>query len=80
METERERNRRLYPEMAAIVAACSGSVTAAAIFEDGEVVSGRMPANDYKLCDVSADGWLAARNRIHELPKAAKMPAKDKRK
>lgn len=55
-------------------------VTSAAVLQDGEVISGRMPPHDYKLCDISADGWLQARNRMHELPKAAKSPNKDKRK
>lgn len=66
--------------MIAIYRANKEHVTASATIQDGEVISGRMPPNDYKLCDVSADGWLSARARIHELPPAAKSPNKDKRK
>lgn len=59
MESEKQRNRRLYPEMFAIIEAHRADVTAVAIIEDGEVVSGRMPADDYKLAWIDADNYLA---------------------
>ena len=61
MESEKENNRRLYPEFAALVDANRGHITAAAIIDDGEVISGRMPADDYKLAWLSAEGWDSAR-------------------
>lgn len=68
-----------YPAMVEIWKANREHCTTAAIIEDGEVTSGSMPPHDYRLCDISADGWLAARNRMHELPKAAKSPNKDRK-
>ena len=73
METERERNRRLYPEMAHVIDSCAGSVTGAAILEDGEVTSGRMPADDYKVAWVSADGWSQARTVLKEQTRQAAL-------
>ena len=63
-----------FPEMVEIWKANREHCTAAAVIEDGEVVSGSMPPHDYRLCDISADGWLSARNRTHELPKPMKSP------
>jgi len=59
METEKQRNARLYPGMFAIIEANRAHVTCAAIIEDGEVTSGRMPADDYKLAWIDADNYLA---------------------
>lgn len=60
MESEKERNRRLYPEFAELVDANRGCITAAAIIEDGELISGRMPPDDYKLAWLDADHWRQA--------------------
>lgn len=69
MESEKERNRRLYPEFAELVDANRGCITAAAILEDGELISGRMPPDDYKLSWISADGWDSARKFAPPLTK-----------
>jgi hypothetical protein len=50
--------------MVAIYLANKEHCTAAAIIEDGEVTSGRMPADDYKLAWLSADGWMQARTEL----------------
>ena len=60
MESEKQRNRRLYPEIFAIIEAHRADVTSVAIIEDGEVISGRMPADDYKLAWISAEGFIRA--------------------
>jgi len=66
METEKQRNARLYPGMFAIIEANRAHVTCAAIIEDGEVTSGRMPADDYKTVWISADGWNRARTELKD--------------
>ena len=55
-----------YPEMVAIWKANREHCTAAAIIEDGEVISGSMPGDDYKLAWISADGWMRARTVLVE--------------
>ena len=52
--------------MVAIYKANKEHVTAAAIIEDGEVTSGFMPADDYKVAWISADGWMQARTVLKE--------------
>ena len=55
-----------YPEMVEIWKANREHCTTAAIIEDGEVVSGSMPGDDYKLAWISADGWMRARTELVE--------------
>jgi hypothetical protein len=38
--------------------------TASAVISDGEVVSGSMPSDDYKLCWLDADSWLLATKHV----------------
>ena len=38
--------------------------TTAAIISDGEVISGSMPPNDYKLTWLDADSWIAATKHV----------------
>jgi len=59
MESEKQKNQRLYPEMFHIIDQNRAHVTCAAIIEDGEVVSGSMPGDDYKLAWIDADNYLA---------------------
>lgn len=66
METEKQRNQRLYPEMFHIIDQNRAHVTCAAIIEDGEVTSGRMPADDYKTVWISAEGWNQARTVLKD--------------
>ncbi|HET6725906.1 MAG TPA: hypothetical protein VFH85_07875 [Gammaproteobacteria bacterium] len=47
-ESELDRNRRLYPEFAAVCDRFRGSITAAWIVKDGECVAGRPPPGEYK--------------------------------
>jgi len=55
-----------YPEMVAIYKANKEHVTAAAIFEDGEMVSGFMPSDDYKLAWLGAETWMQARTELKD--------------
>ena len=48
-----------FPEMVEIWKANREHCTAAAVIEDGEVVSGSMPGDDYKLAWIDADNYLA---------------------
>lgn len=48
-----------FPEMVEIWKANREHCTAAAIIEEGEVVSGSMPGDDYKLAWIDADNYLA---------------------
>lgn len=73
MESEKQRNRRLYPEIFAIIEAHRADVTAVAIIEDGEVVSGRMPADDYKLAWISAEMWILANTALTERTRQAHL-------
>lgn len=66
MESEKQRNQRLYPEMFHIIDQSRAHVTCAAIIEDGEVTSGRMPADDYRVAWVSADTWMQARTELKD--------------
>jgi len=62
-----------YPEMVAIYLANKEHCTAAAIIEDGEVTSGRMPPDDYKLAWISADGWTRATTTLKDETRKAAL-------
>lgn len=64
-----------YPEMVAIWKANREHCTAAAIIEDGEVVSGSMPADDYRLAWLNPETVLLA--AAHNQQKS-KMPESNK--
>lgn len=64
-----------FPEMVEIWKANREHCTAAAIIEDGEVVSGSMPGDDYKLAWIDADSVLAAAKHS---PKKSKLPEDNK--
>lgn len=49
-----------FPEMVAIWKANREHCTAAAVIEDGEVISGMMPGDDYKMAWLDSDSWMAA--------------------
>ena len=72
MESEKQRNQRLYPEMFAIVESCRGCITSAAIIEDGEVTSGRLPGDDYKFAEI--ENWGRP---PQPLPPPAKSPDRE---
>lgn len=55
-----------FPEMVEIWKANREHCTTAAIIEDGEVISGSMPGDDYKLAWIDADGWMRARTELVE--------------
>lgn len=55
-----------YPDMVEIYKANKEHVTAAAIFEGVEMVSGFMPQDDYKVAWISADGWNSARTELKD--------------
>ena len=69
MKSEQEKKPHPFPEMVAIWKANREHCTAAAVIEDGEVVSGMMPGDDYKLTWISADGWDSARNFMPPITK-----------
>ena len=58
MKSEQEKKPHPFPEMVEIWKANREHCTAAAIIEEGEVVSGSMPGDDYKLAWIDADNYL----------------------
>ena len=65
-----------YPEMVEIWKANREHCTTAAIIEDGEVVSGSMPGDDYKLAWIDADNYLAMPALKNHFDAAAKATPK----
>ena len=59
MASENQSKPHPFPEMVEIWKANREHCTAAAVIEDGEVVSGSMPGDDYKLAWIDADNYLA---------------------
>lgn len=65
MESERERNSRLYPWFTEIVNRYPRADVKAAWITDaetGEILAGRVPADEYKHVEIDADQYFALRD------------------